>query len=92
MFKAFKLQKWKVFFFLKCPYFSTKCAPFLLKIKEDLTFMIRMAKGLELMRIFFKTNLNTFGSNVFLILKIMDFENVASIKVLHIYVIKDMNA
>jgi len=39
--------------------------------------MIRRAKGLELMKIVFLTNLNTFGSNVFLTLKIMDFENMA---------------
>ncbi len=44
------------------------------------------------MKIVFITNLNTFDSNVFLTLKIMDFENVNLIKVVHIYVIKDMNA
>jgi hypothetical protein len=35
--------------------------------------MFRMAKGLELM-IFLITHLSTFGSKVFLTLKIMDFE------------------
>jgi len=54
--------------------------------------MIRKTKGFELMKIVFITNLNTFDSNVFLTLKIMDFENVTLIKVVHIYVIKDMNA
>jgi hypothetical protein len=54
--------------------------------------MIRKTKGFELMKIVFITNLNTFDSNVFLTLKIMDFENVNLIKVVHIYVIKDMNA
>jgi hypothetical protein len=39
--------------------------------------MIKRAKGLELMKIVFITHLNTFGSKVFLTLKIMDFENVA---------------
>jgi hypothetical protein len=34
--------------------------------------------------------LNTFGSKVFLTLKIMDFENVT--KIVHVYVIKGMNA
>jgi hypothetical protein len=29
---------------------------------------------------------------VFLTLKIMDFENVALIKIVHIYVLKDINA
>jgi len=54
--------------------------------------MIRKTKGFELMKIVFITNLNTFDSNVFLTLKIMDFENATLIKVVHIYVIKDMNA
>ncbi len=54
--------------------------------------MIRRAKGLELMKIVFITHLNTFGSKVFLTLKIMDFENVVLTKVIHIYVIKGMNA
>ncbi len=53
--------------------------------------MIRRAKGFELMKIIFITNLNTFGSKVFLILNIMDFENVPLIKVVHVYVIEDMN-
>jgi hypothetical protein len=39
--------------------------------------MIRRAKGLELMKIVFITHLNKFSSKVFLILKVMDFENVA---------------
>jgi len=50
--------------------------------------MIRKAKVLELMNIFFIINLNTFGSNV---LQMMDFENVALTKVVHIYVIKGMD-
>ncbi len=53
--------------------------------------MIRRAKGLELMKIIFITNLNTFGSKVLLTLKIMDFENVPLTKVVHVYVIDDMN-
>jgi hypothetical protein len=54
--------------------------------------MIKRAKGLEFMNLLFLTHLNTFGSKVFLTLKIMDFENVALIKVVHIYVIQGMNA
>jgi hypothetical protein len=53
--------------------------------------MIRRAKGFELMKIIFITHLNTFGSKMLLTLKIMDFESVASTKVVHIYVIKGMN-
>jgi hypothetical protein len=54
--------------------------------------MIRRAKGLELINFIFTTDLSTFGSNMFLTLKIMDFENVALIKVIHIYVIEGMIA
>jgi hypothetical protein len=39
--------------------------------------MIIRAKILELMKIILKTNLNTYEPNVFLTLKIMDFENMA---------------
>ncbi len=54
--------------------------------------IIRRAKGFELMKIVFVTHLSTFGSKVFLTLKIMDFENLSSPKVVHIYVIEGMNA
>jgi hypothetical protein len=45
-----------------------------------LILLIRNAKGFELMNLFFITNLSTFGSNMFLTLKIMNFENVALTK------------
>jgi hypothetical protein len=54
--------------------------------------MIKRAKGLEPMNFFFIIDLNTFGSKVFLTLKIMDFENVPFIKFVHVYMIKGMNA
>jgi hypothetical protein len=38
--------------------------------------MIRRKKRFELMKIAFINDLDTFGSNVFLTLKIIDFENV----------------
>jgi hypothetical protein len=44
------------------------------------------------MKIIFRTQLNTFVSKMLLTLKIMDFENVALTKVVHIYVIEVMNA
>jgi hypothetical protein len=53
--------------------------------------MIRRAKRVELMKIVFINNLSTFGSNVLLTLKIMDFKNVALINIFHIYVIEGMN-
>jgi hypothetical protein len=54
--------------------------------------MMRKAKGFELMKFFFITNFNTFGSKVLLTLKIMDFENVFLTKVIHVYVIEGMDA
>jgi hypothetical protein len=57
-----------------------------------LTLIIRKGRGLELMKIIFITNLNTFGSKVLLTLKIMDLENVPLTKVVHVYVIEGMNA
>jgi hypothetical protein len=54
--------------------------------------MIKKAKGLEFMKIIFIIDLNTFGSKVFLTLNCMDFENVPSTKIIHVYVIKGMNA
>ncbi len=53
--------------------------------------MIRRAKKIELLKIVYITNLNTFDLNMFLTFKIMDLKNVALIKV-HIYVIEGMNA
>jgi hypothetical protein len=61
-------------------------------LERILRLIIRRAKGLKLMKIVFITHLNTFGSKVFLTLKIMDFKSVALTKVVHIYVIKGMNA
>jgi hypothetical protein len=53
--------------------------------------MIRRANGLELMKIAFITNLSTFGSNMLLTLKTMDFKILPLTKVGHIYVIENMN-
>ncbi len=53
--------------------------------------MFRKEKGFELIKIVFIIDLSTFGLNMFLTLKIMDFENVALTKVVHVYVIEDMN-
>jgi hypothetical protein len=61
-------------------------------LERILTLTIKRAKGLELMKIVFITHVNTFGSKMFVTLKIMDFESVALSKVIHIYVIKGMNA
>jgi len=44
------------------------------------------------MKNIFIINLSTFGSKWFLNLKIMNFENVILTKVVHVYVIKGMEA
>jgi hypothetical protein len=54
--------------------------------------MIKKAKGFELMKVVFITYVNKFGSKMLLALKIMDFENVFSTKIVHVYIIKGMNA
>jgi hypothetical protein len=54
--------------------------------------MLKRAKGFELMKIIFIIDLSTFGSKMLLTLKIMDFENVPLIKIVHVYVIEGMNA
>jgi hypothetical protein len=75
-------------------YFSTKCVPFLLKIGKDfntLTLMNRREKGLELIKFSFITHLSTFGSRMFLTLKLSIWK-CALTKVVHVYVIKGMNA
>jgi hypothetical protein len=54
--------------------------------------MIKKKKRLKLKNIVFITYFSTLGSKVFLILKIMDFENVDLTRIVHIYVIESMNA
>jgi len=54
--------------------------------------MIRRENLLELRKIIFIIDLNTFGSKLFLTLKIIDFENVPLTKVIHVYVKNGMNA
>ncbi len=53
--------------------------------------MIKRVKRLEPMIVFI-IDLNTFGSKMHLTLKFMNFENVFLTKVIHVYVIKGMNA
>jgi hypothetical protein len=54
--------------------------------------MIKKAKELKLMNLFFITHFTKFGSKVFLTMKIMDFENVTLTKVVDICAIENMNA
>ncbi len=92
MFKTLKPQECIIFIFFKPLFFLTNVHHCFCKLERILTLMTRRAKGFELMKIIFIINLITFGSNVFLTLKIMDFENVGFIKVVHIYVIEGINA
>ncbi len=80
------------FIFFLHPFFLPNVHNYFQKFQRILTLMMRRAKELELMKIVFTTNLNTFGSKMFLTLKIMDFENVFLIKVIHVYVIEGLNS
>jgi hypothetical protein len=60
-------------------------------LERILRLITRKAKGVELMNLVSIMHLSTFGPKVLLPLKIMDFENVALTKVVHIYVIEGMN-
>jgi hypothetical protein len=83
-----------------CPYFNyepkikvlTFFLPYVphsfLKLERMLTLMIRKPKGFVLMKIIFIINLNTFGSKVFLHLKIMDFDDMFLTKVVHVHVVE----
>jgi hypothetical protein len=87
MFKTLKPWEWTIGFFLTF-FFLPNVHHAFWKLERVLTLMIRKAKWLELMKIIFITHLCTFDSKVLLTLKIMDFESVALIKVVHIYMIK----
>jgi hypothetical protein len=76
MFKALKPQEWTIFIFFKRPFILPNVHHSFWKLDMILTFMIKKAKRFELIKIVFLTHLNTFGSKVFLTLKIMNFENV----------------
>jgi len=93
MFKSFKLGGWTIFIFSKRFFFLPNVHHSFWKLERILTLMIIIfKKGLELMIFFYITNLSTFEPNVFLTLKIMNSENVVLAKVVHINVIKGMNA
>jgi hypothetical protein len=96
-FKMFKLHvqntqtlKMNSLCFLQMFFFLPNVFHSLWKLKRILTLMIRREKWPELMKKIIITNLNTFGSKVFLTLKIIKFENVLLTKVIHAYVIKGM--
>jgi hypothetical protein len=79
MFKELKHKKRIVFFFF------LKCALFFLKMRKKLTLMIRIIIFFELIKIIFIIN------TMLLTLKIMNFKNMILTKIIHIYVIKNMN-
>jgi len=92
MFKALRPQEWTCLFFSNIFFLIPNAHHSFLKLARILTLMVRREKGFELMIFFYITHLSTFGSKVFLTLKIMDFENVSLTKVVHVYVIEGMNA
>jgi hypothetical protein len=85
MFKTFKPWKWIVLVFVKCLFLLPNVHHSFWKLERILTLMIRRTKRFKLLKLMFIINLSTFGFKVFLILKIMDFENVPLTKVVHVY-------
>jgi hypothetical protein len=61
-------------------------------LERILTLVIKKEKELKLVKFIFTTHLNTFGSNTFLALKIMNYEYVVLTKVIHLCVVKNMNS
>jgi len=62
------------------------------KLERILTLMIKKEKELKLVKFTFTTHLSTFGSSMFLALKIMNFEYEVLTKVIHLCVVKNMNS
>ncbi len=79
-------------YFFQTSFFSTNCAQLLLKVRDDFNIDVYKGKKSWMDDFFFITNFNTFGSNVLLTLKIIDFENMTLTKVVHVYMIEGMNA
>jgi hypothetical protein len=79
------------FYFIQMFFFLPNVHHSFFKLERILTFIIKNAQGFEVMKIVFITNLSTFGSKVFLTLKITNFENVSLTKVIHVHVIEGMN-
>jgi hypothetical protein len=79
-------------FFFQTSFFIINVHHSFSKLERILLLIIRKTKALEIVEIHVKTHLNTFVSNMFLILKIMNFENVFSTKVIHFDVIQNLAA
>jgi len=62
-----------IWFSFQTSFFLIKCAQFLLKIEEGFNIDDYKKKAFEIGKFHFKMHLNIFVSNVFLILKMMNF-------------------
>jgi hypothetical protein len=65
---------------------------FFSKLERILILMIQTTKGINIETFNFYNTFQHFGSNVVLAIKCMNFEDVFSLKVIHFYVKKHMNA
>jgi len=74
-------------FFFKCFFPLSNVHNSFSKLKRILTSMIIKEKTFEIGKIHLKTHLKIFVSNVFLTVKIMNFENVFLTKVIHFHII-----
>ncbi len=78
--QSIQTSKVNNFYFFQTFFFLNKCGPFLLKIGKDFNIDDYKGKRTWIDKKWFITNLSTFGSNMFLTLKFMDFEIVALTK------------
>jgi hypothetical protein len=60
------------------------------KLERILTLMIFIKNEFKKLKIKFTTHLSIFGSNLFLALKLINFEDVHLTKVIHFYVGKNI--
>ncbi len=63
--------------FFQTSFLHIKCAPFFLNIGNNYNSNIVFRKELKLVKFMFITHFGSFGSNVFLTLKFIKFENVS---------------
>jgi hypothetical protein len=92
--KTFKFLEWTILFFFKHRSSLLNVHHSSSKLEMILTLMIKINKKLKFVKFKFtlSTCLNTFGSNIFLVQKIVNFEDVTLTKIIHFYVIKNINA
>lgn len=89
MFNTLKPLEW-IFFAFCFFFFLSNVHHSLSKLERILTLMIFIKNELKKFKIKFTTHLSIFGSNLFLALKLINFEDVNLTKVIYFYVGKNI--